>query len=45
MDFQSAMDTFVEAWMAANTKTDQVQVFLRFLILDSTRVGEGSLTG
>ncbi|KYN19600.1 hypothetical protein ALC57_08076 [Trachymyrmex cornetzi] len=25
MDFQSAMDTFVEAWMAANTKTDQVQ--------------------
>lgn len=26
MDFQSAMDTFVEAWMAANTKTDQVQV-------------------
>lgn len=28
MDFQSAMDTFVEAWMAANTKTDQVQVFI-----------------
>lgn len=26
MDFQSAMDTFVEAWMAANTKTDQVQI-------------------
>ncbi|XP_043670841.1 homeobox protein dve-1 [Vespula pensylvanica] len=25
MDFQSAMDTFVEAWMAANTKNDQVQ--------------------
>ncbi|KAG7205513.1 hypothetical protein KM043_007494 [Ampulex compressa] len=25
MDFQSAMDTFVEAWMAANTKTEQVQ--------------------
>lgn len=26
MDFQSAMDTFVEAWVAA--KTDQVQVIL-----------------
>ncbi|XP_066600824.1 homeobox protein dve-1 [Prorops nasuta] len=25
MDFQSAMDTFVEAWVNANTKTDQVQ--------------------
>ncbi|XP_054014187.1 homeobox protein dve-1 isoform X1 [Hylaeus anthracinus] len=25
MDLQSAMDTFVEAWMAANAKTDQVQ--------------------
>lgn len=30
MDFQSAMDTFVEAWMAANTKTDQVQVFINY---------------
>jgi len=30
MDFQSAMDTFVEAWMAANTKTDQVQVIFYF---------------
>lgn len=26
MDFQSAMETFAEAWVAANTKTDQVQV-------------------
>ncbi|XP_043270180.1 homeobox protein dve-1 [Venturia canescens] len=25
MDFQSAMETFAEAWVAANTKTDQVQ--------------------
>ncbi|XP_012150980.1 SATB1_N and homeodomain domain-containing protein dve isoform X3 [Megachile rotundata] len=25
MDFQSAMDTFVEAWMAANTKPEQIQ--------------------
>lgn len=28
MDFQSAMDTFVEAWMAANTKPDQIQVII-----------------
>ena len=26
MDFQSAMETFAEAWVAANTKNDQVQV-------------------
>ncbi|XP_023314292.1 uncharacterized protein LOC106654643 [Trichogramma pretiosum] len=25
MDFQSAMETFAEAWVAANTKNDQVQ--------------------
>ncbi|XP_015609209.1 uncharacterized protein LOC107274506 [Cephus cinctus] len=25
MDFQSAMETFAEAWVAANTKTEQVQ--------------------
>lgn len=26
MDFQSAMETFAEAWVAANTKSDPVQV-------------------
>ncbi|KAH0566998.1 hypothetical protein KQX54_005947 [Cotesia glomerata] len=26
MDFQSAMETFAEAWVAANTKVDPVQM-------------------
>lgn len=36
MDFQSAMETFAEAWVAANTKTDPVQV-IKTIFLKKTQ--------
>lgn len=44
MDFQSAMDTFVEAWMAANTKTDQVQVNRKIIIDNSKQIATSGIS-
>ena len=40
MDLKSAMETFAEAWVAVNTKSDQVQVNRVVVVSSSSSEGE-----